>query len=60
MKKTDWQIMVGLIVFLGTILISFKTDNPINSQLWSSISLITAVFTIHHQVSSPKKENTHE
>ncbi|WP_438944740.1 hypothetical protein [Sediminibacterium sp.] len=60
MKKTDWQIMVGLIVFLGTILISFKTDNPINSQLWSSISLITAVFTIHHQVSLPKKENTHE
>lgn len=52
--------MVGLIVFLSTILISFKSDNPINSQLWSSLSVITAVFTIHHQVSSPKNENTHE
>ncbi|WP_026752329.1 hypothetical protein [Sediminibacterium sp. C3] len=60
MKKTDWQIMIGLIVFLSTIFIAFKSDNPINSQLWSSLSVITAVFTIHHQVNSPKNENTHE
>lgn len=60
MKKTDWQILVGLFVFLCTILIAFKSDNPINSQLWSSLSVITAVFTIHHQVRSPKKETTNE
>lgn len=60
MKKTGWQIVVGLLVFLSSILISFLSDNPISSQLWSSLSVITAVFTIHHQVVMPKKENTHE
>lgn len=60
MKKTGWQIVVGLLVFLSSILISFLSENPISSQFWSSLSVMGAVFSIHYQVVVPKKENTHE
>lgn len=60
MKRTSWPIFLGLIVFLSAILISFTSDNPISSQLCSSLSVIAAAFIIHHQVSFPKKENAHD
>ncbi|BDQ11923.1 hypothetical protein [Sediminibacterium sp. TEGAF015] len=60
MKKAGWQIILGLIVFLSAIIISFESENALNSQLWSSLSVIIALFTIHHQAAMPKKENTNE
>lgn len=60
MRIRGWQLFLGSMVLLFAIVISFTVEDPINSQLWSSFSVISAVFTIHHQVNMPKKGKLNE